>query len=149
MCSSHQPFWKAQDALPNHVANLSKKQELSNLNLCFLSGFCNFRRISLVKCGSCTRAKLPDDLICFSKTEMFSGSELLWAGTDVSSAIHRGHLIQHQHWAHCGVLQCTTLSLFCVCLGGFFQNYCLRSNKNSPEEERRVLWEPERSHPIR
>lgn len=36
---------------------------------------------------------------------------------DVSSAIHRGQLIQHQHWAHCGVVQCTSLSFFCV---GFF-----------------------------
>lgn len=35
-----------------------------------------------MKCGSCTRAKHPDGFICFSKTEMSSGSELPWAGTD-------------------------------------------------------------------
>lgn len=66
---------------------------------------------------------------------------------DVSSATHQGQLIQHQHWAHCGLVQCTTLSFFCGYF--FFQNYCLRSNKNSPVAQRRVLWEPERSHPIR
>lgn len=36
---------------------------------------------------------------------------------DVSSAIHQGQLIQHQHWAHCGAMQCTSLSFF---LSGFF-----------------------------
>lgn len=36
---------------------------------------------------------------------------------DVSSAIHQGQLIQHQHWAHCGAMQCTSLTFF---LSGFF-----------------------------
>lgn len=53
---------------------------------------------------------------------------------DVSSAIHQGQLIQHQHWAHCRLVQCTSLSLFFVVDLSFFsfQNYCLRSNKKSP-----------------
>lgn len=44
------------------------------------------REISLVECGSCTRAKHPDGFICFSKTEMSSGSEFPWAGTDGTGA---------------------------------------------------------------